>query len=184
MASKVFKMFYDDQNVIRSMAKEVEDPSSPEMKKLLEEMITYLKDSQDELWAKEHNVRSGVGLAAPQIGIGKRFFAVYVDLPKRGVVQYAFINPVVLATSLRKCALKGGEGCLSVATDKDGYVPRYYKIKMKAYDALQGKEVIVTETGYPAIILQHEFDHLNGILYYDHINKHDPWGEDPAVLKI
>ena len=94
------------------------------------------------------------------------------------------INPEVLSTSLRKCCLKYGEGCLSVAEDKEGYVPRYYKIKIKAFDALQGKEVIVTQTGYPAIILQHEFDHLNGILYYDHIDKIDPWKDDPTVQKI
>lgn len=184
MSSKVFKMFYDDQKVIRSVAKEVKDPSSPQMKKLLEEMVTYLKDSQDDLWAKEHKVRPGVGLAAPQIGIGERFFAVYVEIPGKGVIQYGLINPVVLSTSLRKCCLRGGEGCLSVEKDKEGYVPRYYKIKMKAYDALQGKEVIVNQTGYPAIILQHEFDHLNGILYYDHINKQNPWEEDDSVLKI
>lgn len=184
MADKVYKMFYDDQKVIRSIAEPVEDPASPEMKKLLVEMIQYLKDSQDDAWAKAHNVRAGVGLAAPQIGIGKRFFAVYVELPDKGIVQYGLVNPVILSTSLKKCALKYGEGCLSVAEDKEGFVTRYYKIKMKAYDVLQGKEVIVTQTGYPAIILQHEFDHLNGILYYDHIDKHNPWNDDPDVKKV
>uniref|UniRef100_A0A8C5IJJ4 Peptide deformylase n=1 Tax=Junco hyemalis TaxID=40217 RepID=A0A8C5IJJ4_JUNHY len=169
----VNEMFYDTEKVIRSVAKPVENPSSPEMKKLLEEMVQYLKD-----------IRAGVGLAAPQIGIGERFFAVYVDIPGKGIIQYGLINPEVLSTSLRKCCLKYGEGCLSVAEDKEGYVPRYYKIKIKAFDALQGKEVIVTQTGYPAIILQHEFDHLNGILYYDHIDKIDPWKDDPTVQKI
>lgn len=184
MSEKVYKMFYDTEKVIRSVAKPVENPSSPEMKKLLEEMVQYLKDSQDDEWARKHKVRAGVGLAAPQIGIGERFFAVYVDIPGKGIIQYGLINPEVLSTSLRKCCLKYGEGCLSVAEDKEGYVPRYYKIKIKAFDALQGKEVIVTQTGYPAIILQHEFDHLNGILYYDHIDKIDPWKDDPTVQKI
>lgn len=45
-------MFYDTEKVIRSVAKPVENPSSPEMKKLLEEMVQYLKDSQDDEWAK------------------------------------------------------------------------------------------------------------------------------------
>lgn len=52
MADKVYKMFYDTEKVIRSVAKPVENPSSPEMKKLLEEMVQYLKDSQDDEWAK------------------------------------------------------------------------------------------------------------------------------------
>ena len=52
MSEKVYKMFYDTEKVIRSVAKPVENPSSPEMKKLLEEMVQYLKDSQDDEWAK------------------------------------------------------------------------------------------------------------------------------------
>lgn len=184
MSDKVYKMSYDDEPVIRNVAKPVEDPSSPKMKALLEEMVQYLKNSQDDDWAKKNHVRAGVGLAAPQIGIGERFFAVYVDIPGKGIIQYGLINPEILSTSVKRCALKYGEGCLSVAKDKDGYVPRYYKIKMKAYDALQGKEVTVVQTGYPAIILQHEFDHLNGILYYDHIDKRDPWNDDSSVEKI
>lgn len=184
MANKVFKMCYDDQSVIRQVAKPVEDPASPKMKKRLEEMVEYLKDSQDEAWAKAHGVRGGVGLAAPQIGIGERFFAVYVDIPGRGIVCYGLVNPVLLSTSVRRCALRGGEGCLSVAKDKEGFVPRYFRVRMKGYDVFQGKEIEISESGYPAIILQHEYDHLNGILYYDHIDRRDPWNDDPSVTKI
>lgn len=183
MAERVFQMHYDDEPVIRSVCRPVEDPHSPEMEKLLKDMVEYLKNSQDEKWAKRYNVRAGVGLAAPQIGDGRRFFAVYVETGGK-VLQYGLINPVVVKTSVKQCCLENGEGCLSVAKDREGYVPRYYRITVKAYDALQGKDVEITQRGYPAIIFQHELDHLDGHLYYDHINKENPWEKPEGILVI
>ncbi len=184
MADRVFKMHYDDEPLIRERAKPVADPASPEMERLLREMVQYLKDSQIDSWAKKNHVRAGVGLAAPQIGDGRRFAAIYVDLGEKGLVQYGLINPVITKTSVKLCCLSNGEGCLSVAEDKDGYVPRYYRVTVQAYDVLQGKNVTINQTGYPAIILQHEIDHLDGHLYYDHIDKADPWHEIPGIVKI
>ena len=94
-------------------------------------------------------------------------------------VKYALVNPKIVSNSTRLIAIKGGEGCLSVNEDKTGYVYRYYKITVKAYDALAKKEVTINAKGYEAIVLQHEIDHLSGILYYDRINKNNPFEIKP-----
>jgi len=146
-------------------------------------MVQYLKNSQNDKWAEKNNVRPGVGLAAPQIGDGRRFFAVYVWHEGKEY-KYGMINPKILKTSVKKCALRGGEGCLSVKDDKPGYVPRYYRISVKGYDVFEQKEIEVNLVGYPAIIFQHELDHLDGHLYYDHINKRNPWENDSEVVKL
>lgn len=183
MSEKVFKLHFDNEKVIRTVCAPVEHPDSPEMKELLTDMVEYLKNSQNDKWAAKHKVRAGVGLAAPQIGIAQRFFAVYVVVDGKEL-KYGLINPVVLRTSVKMTALKYGEGCLSVNPDHEGYVNRHYRITVKAYDVLQGKEVEITQKGYPAIIFQHELDHLDGHLYYDHINAADPWEENDDVVLI
>ena len=78
---------------------------------------------------------------------------------------------------MKKCALEGGEGCLSVDNPHEGYVHRFYKIRLKAFDALQNREIELTARGYDAIVLQHEYDHLNGVFYYDHIDKNQPFNK-------
>jgi peptide deformylase len=75
--------------------------------------------------------------------------------------------------------LSSGEGCLSVETDKKGFVKRRNKISVSAYDLLNHKQITVDAEGILAICLQHEIDHLSGILYYDHINKEYPEAVDP-----
>ena len=55
-----------------------------------------------------------------------------------------------------------------------GYSHRYYKIKMQAYDALTKKDIVITARGFDAIVLQHEYDHLDGKFYYDRINPSRP----------
>ncbi|HOA11556.1 MAG TPA: peptide deformylase, partial [Bacilli bacterium] len=62
-------------------------------------------------------------------------------------------------------------GCLSVDEDHPGHVYRHYKIRVKAFDILNNEEVEINTFGYPAIVLQHEIDHLHGVLFYDRINE-------------
>ena len=62
-----------------------------------------------------------------------------------------------------------GEECLSVNRVVPGFVPRYEWIKVKAYD-INGKEMALNFSGVLSIIVQHEIDHLNGVMFYDHIN--------------
>ena len=168
-----FKIVKDSNPIMRKRSLPVDLPLSKEDKETLDWMLDYLKKSQDDEYAKKHNIKAGVGLAAIQIGLLKRMFVIYYPT-KDSVVQYQLVNPVITETSVRKCALEAGEGCLSVDKVHEGLVHRYYKIKLKAYDALTDKEITITATGFDAIVLQHEYDHLNGMFFYDHIDKINP----------
>ena len=167
------KLVKDSNPIMRQRSKPVELPLSKEDKETLDAMLLYLKKSQDEEYAKKHNIREGVGLAAIQIGLLKRMFVVYFDNGEEHV-EHQLVNPVILESSLRKCALQNGEGCLSVDTEHPGLVHRAYRIKMKAFDALVNQEVVIDAKGFKAVVLQHEYDHLNGMFFYDHIDPRNP----------
>ncbi len=167
------KIIKDSNPVMRKRSLEVELPLSEQDKQTLDDMLEYLKLSQDEEYAKKHNIRAGVGLSAIQINILKRMFVVYLK-GEEGEIIYQLVNPKIVESSLRLCALSNGEGCLSVDKDHIGLVHRNYKIKMKAFDAYTNEEVVIKAEGYLAIVLQHEYDHLNGMFYYDRIDKKDP----------
>lgn len=170
------KIIKDNNPIMRKKSLPVDLPLSKEDKETLDAMLDYLKKSQDEEYAKKHNIRPGVGMAAIQIGLLKRMFVIYYET-QNGPVEYQLVNPVMIETSIRKCALKDGEGCLSVDNNHEGLVHRYFKIRLKAFDALTNQEIEITARGYDAIVLQHEYDHLNGLFYYDHINNNEPFGQ-------
>ena len=167
------KIVKDSNPIMRKKSQPVELPLSQEDKKTLDDMLEYLKLSQDEDYAKKHNIRAGVGIAAIQIGLLKRMFCIYYET-EEGIVQYQLVNPKIIEYSVRKCALKNGEGCLSVDQDHEGLSHRYYKIKMKAFDALRNEDIIITARGFDAVVLQHEYDHLDGLFYYDRIDNNNP----------
>lgn len=169
------KIYKDNNPIMRKRSLPVELPLSGKDKELLDEMTNYLIRSQDEEYAKKHNITPGVGMAAIQVGVLKRMFVIYYQT-NEGLVQYQLVNPIILETSVKKCALEAGEGCLSVPNHHEGLVHRYYKIKMQAYDALTDQNIIITAMGYDAIVLQHEYDHLDGKFYYDRINPSNPNG--------
>ena len=162
------KIVKDNNPKIRKKSEEVPLPLSNEDRDLIDSMFDYLVKSQDDEYAQKHSIRPGVGLAAIQVGFAKKMFVIYYQNADK-LVQYKLVNPKIVETSVRKAALENGEGCLSVDKDHQGLVHRYYKIVMKAYDVLQEKDITITATGYDAIVLQHEYDHLNGVLFYDHI---------------
>lgn len=168
------KIIKDKNPIMRQKSLPVDLPLSDEDRKTLDDMLEYLKLSQDDEYCAKHNIRSGVGLAAIQIGLLKRMFVVYYPAGENEVVQYQLVNPKIIETSVRKIALSGGEGCLSVDSDHKGLSHRYYKIVMKAFDALTNQDIVITARGYDAIVLQHEYDHLDGIFYYDRIDKKRP----------
>lgn len=176
------KIIKDTNPIMRNKSLPVEMPLSKEDKKTLDEMLEYLILSQDEEYTKKHKIRSGVGLAAVQIGILKRMFVIYYKNAKGNVVQYQLVNPKIIEESARKVALSSGEGCLSVDKDVEGLCHRHYKIKMKAFDALTNKEIEIVAREYDAIVLQHEYDHLDGLFYYDRINKMNPLMQEENEL--
>ena len=169
-----YKIYKDSNPIMRKRSLPVEMPLTKEDRDTLDFMLNYLIKSQDEEYAQKHNIRAGVGIAAIQIGILKRMFAIYYQRGEDEIVQYQLVNPKIIETSIRKCALENGEGCLSVDEEHPGLVHRYYKIKLAAFDALTNKDVIITATGFDAVVLQHEYDHLDGKFFYDHINANNP----------
>ena len=167
------KIVKDNNPIMRKKSLPVELPLSAEDKNTLDEMLNYLKLSQDEEYARKHNIRAGVGIAAIQIGLLKRMFCIYYETDN-GPVQYQLVNPKIIEYSVRKCALRDGEGCLSVDGEHQGLSHRYFKIKMQAYDALTNSDIIITARGFDAIVLQHEYDHLDGLFFYDRIDQNNP----------
>lgn len=103
--------------------------------------------------------KEGVGLAAPQIGILKRFFVIIAD----DNVRRVFINPQITATSAETCVYE--EGCLSIPRLYEN-ITRPAKITIQATNE-KGKPFTLEADGYLARIIQHEYDHLDGILYID-----------------
>ncbi|MED3553036.1 peptide deformylase [Cytobacillus praedii] len=161
-------------DVLRVKTKEVNIPLLEEDREALLCMLQYLKNSQDPSIAKKYKLRPGSGLSANQIGLDKRMFAALFTNERNEDAEYMMINPRIVSHSVNMIYLPEGEGCLSVDRDVKGYVPRYERIKVKAYD-INGQEVEYKLKGYGSIVIQHEMDHLNGIMFYDRINKENPF---------
>ncbi|MFB1051578.1 peptide deformylase [Paraliobacillus sp. JSM ZJ581] len=160
--------------ILEQIATPVEIPINDQERKTLKEMLQYLKNSQDEEISKKHQLRPGVGLAAPQIGLSKRMIAVHFEDLNGKQFSEGLINPKIISHSVEKTFLSNGEGCLSVDREIPGYVPRYAKVTVKALN-VHGDPIKWRLRGYAAIVIQHEIDHLNGIMFYDHINKTNPF---------
>ncbi len=173
----------DGEQVLREKAVDVELPLSKKDKQILTDLITYVRNSRDEEYREKYNVKASVGIAAPQIGISRKLLAVSIE-DEDDCVEFALANPKIISNSTQKAYLENGESCLSVSPDVEGIVPRYAKITVRAYNMLTDRLENIRLTGYPAIVLQHEIDHLYGHLYYDHINKNDPWAPVPDAVII
>lgn len=164
----------DGHPALRKVADEVSIPPSEEDKKILKSLLTFVIQSQDEEIAEKYNLRPGVGLAAPQINVSKRMIAVHAHDEKEKLHSYALFNPKIVSHSVERTYLTSGEGCLSVDETIPGYVPRYARITVKAID-IDGSPVKLRLRGFLAVVFQHEIDHLNGIMFYDHIDPHTPY---------
>lgn len=175
----------DTSSLIRQKSVAVSLPLSQEDKETLVYMYQYVKDSQDHELANANNLRPAVGIAAIQIGVLKKMLAVVVQGEQEGEeYAYALVNPRIISESVQRAYLKSGEGCLSVEDEHKGYVPRAARVSVKGYDILQEKEIIIKAKNYLSIVLQHEIDHFSGTLFYDRINKFDPWKEIPDAIVI
>ncbi len=169
----------DSNELIRRKSADVSLPLSEEDKTLLMEMLQYVDESTIEEIAKEKNLRPAVGISAIQVGVPKKMTAVIIkDEEGNKICEYALVNPKIISNSVEKACLSSGEGCLSVVEEHEGLVYRSARIKVKAYDAIRDENIIIKADGYLAIVLQHELDHFKGILFYDHINKDDPYHKE------
>lgn len=176
----------DGNPVLRKQAEKVQFPLSKEDRELADKMMEYLEISQDPELCEKYQLRAGVGLAAPQVGESKLMAAVLTP-PEGDETESPFkdiiINPVIISNSVQQAALSVGEGCLSVDKDIEGYVPRSDRVTVR-YQDVNGEEHTVRLKHYPAIIIQHEIDHLHGTLFYDHIDKENPFSRTSDEIFI
>lgn len=163
---------------LRQRAEEVTFPLSAEDRELGESLMAYIKNSHDPVISEKYNLRAGIGLAAPQVNASKRIFALHLTESEGKSVSFIAVNPKIVSHSVERTYLSTGEGCLSVDRNIEGYVPRYARISIKAFD-LDGNEFKKRLKGLAAIAFQHELDHLNGVMFYDHIDKNNPFKEIP-----
>ena len=152
----------------------VDVPPTKEDQDTLTEMLTFVKNSQDPEISETYELRPGVGIAAPQLGISKRMMAVHFEDLVGNSYSDGYYNPKIISHSVEQTYISTGEGCLSVDREVPGIVPRYMRITVKAIN-LTGEPVKLRLKGYAAVVFQHEIDHLNGIMFFDHINKQDPF---------
>ena len=159
---------------LREISKEVEFPLSKEDKQNIMDMITYLTMSQNEEYEKKYNLRAGMGLAYIQVGIPKRIFVIVEELEDGEYKNYIIINPKLVSHSEEQIYVGEGEGCLSINREVEGIVPRFARITIEAQD-LEGNPFKIRVREDLAIAFQHEIDHLNGILFTDHIDSKNPF---------
>ena len=159
---------------LREISKEVEFPLSKDEKNTIKEMVEFLRNSQIPEIAEKYDLRPGMGLAAIQIGIPKRYFVVVNEYDEGQFEEYVIINPKIISNSMEKIYVDMGEGCLSVNRPFDGIVPRYARVTVEGYD-VDGKKIQVRAREELAIAFQHEIDHLNGIIFIDHIDPKNPF---------
>ncbi|MDG2979160.1 peptide deformylase [Latilactobacillus curvatus] len=168
---------------LRKIAEPVTFPLSDEDRQLAADMMEFLENSQDPELAEKYHLRAGVGLAAPQVDVSKQMSAVLVPGPDEPIFKDVIINPKIISHSVQNAALAEGEGCLSVDREVPGFVPRPDRITLR-YQDLDGESHKIRLKNYPAIVCQHEIDHLNGILFFDHINKQDPFAAPDDMIII
>lgn len=173
----------DGHPTLRKVAEEVPLPASEEDKQILASLLEFVKNSQNPELVEKYELRPGIGLAAPQINVAKRMIAIHTRDEKDKLYSYALFNPKIVSHSVELSYLASGEGCLSVDEAFPGFVPRYARITVKATD-ITGEEIKLRLKGMVAIVFQHEIDHLNGIMFYDHINKHEPFSRPENSIEI
>ncbi len=145
--------------VLRARARPIEPAQigSPRIQQLIDDMFETMQEYQ------------GVGLAAPQVHESLRVFVAGFapddedDESARGVPLMALINPEI--TPVGPDLVEDWEGCLSIP-DIRGRVPRSQKISVRAYDR-RGKRIELKAAGFTARVIQHETDHLDGVLFFD-----------------
>lgn len=151
---KKLEVLVDPHPILRKVSLPVEDFSL--MLKLKDKMVDSMRESR------------GIGLAAPQVGISLRLFVM--DIYHEGSISETMIliNPEILN---KKGVAAIEEGCLSIP-GKNILVDRSEEVEVKYFNE-QGEEKVRKFDGIPAICVQHELDHLNGVLMTDYLRRED-----------
>ena len=138
------------EEVLRQKTEKI-DSFGPELRLLAEAMIETMHEED------------GIGLAAPQIGVSKRLFVVHLS----GEEPRVFVNPEIIGTSHELSSYE--EGCLSVP-GVYAEVTRPKEITLQA-QTLEGKSYTLEADGMLARVIQHEYDHLKGVLFVDRLDE-------------
>lgn len=159
----VLPIYVAPHPVLKKIAEPVTGGVDAELRRLMDDML-------DTMYAAR-----GIGLAAPQVGVSKRVIVMDIDQqepeegsdepPKKGKTRF-FVNPEIIEASEDLAPYM--EGCLSVP-GQYAEVERPARVKIKYLD-YNGKEVVEDCEGLLATCIQHEMDHLNGILFVDHLS--------------
>ena len=168
---------------LRQISEEVTFPISKEDKKLIQQAIDHLTYSQIEEYEKKYNLRPGMGLAFPQLGINKRIIIIVEEVDDGVFENYVVINPKIVSNSVEMIAAEAGEGCLSVNREVEGHVLRYARVTVEGFDE-DGNKIKVRAREDLSIAFQHEIDHLNGILFYYRIDKNKKFYSDTEIRLI
>jgi peptide deformylase len=171
---------------LEKRAIDVSLPLDDETKQTLRDMMEFLENSQNPELAEEYALRPGVGLAAPQINISKRMIAILTtDELGEKLYRLLLINPKIISHTVQKIYIPGGEGCLSVDREVEGLTPRHKKIRIRAHqfnpETGEVREIELRVGGYVGVVLQHEIDHLNGVLFTEKVFETLPDAE-PVVF--
>lgn len=180
---KKLNILEDSDYHLRKISKEVELPISNEDKDLINRIIKELTYSQIERFSNKYNLRPGMGLAFPQIGINKRIIVIVHEVDHEKFDNYVVINPKIVSHSEEIIAAEAGEGCLSVNYEVDGHVPRYARVTVEGYDE-DSNPIRIRAREELSIAFQHEIDHLDGIMFYDRIDKSKPFFDENEIRLI
>ena len=172
----VRKLVYIEDECLRQKAQAITQ-LSPSLSQLVEDMVDTMR------------AHHGVGLAGPQIGEMKRIFVAHIPLPDSDEVEpihpeagktFVLINPVVVSSSSAR--MEGEEGCLSIPGWR-GLVERPDSVTVEAL-TLTGEKVSLQADGFLARVFLHEIDHLNGVLYVDHISDQTKLWQVPELDEV
>lgn len=142
--------------ILREECEEVILPLSKEDKQTLNEMYALCK-----------SIPTALALAAPQVGVKKRMIVACIKKDGKVLFNCKIVNPIIIPKGPKNYCLEEGEECLSEPGIKV-VVPRYKYITLLGYDAISNKKIMWNLDKLLAVVIQHECDHLNGVLLHDY----------------
>jgi peptide deformylase len=157
--NKCFEIAQLGEHILRQQAKKVADSRTPEMIKIIADMLYTLSEG------------NGVGLAAPQVFLSYRI-VIIASKPSKRYPKAPEMEPVVMINpeyeKLTDNMHKDWEGCLSIPGIR-ALVPRYTHIKIRYTDCEDNQQTLIADD-FIARVFQHEYDHLNGLVYLDRVD--------------
>lgn len=180
---KELKILDEKRKVLREVSQEVSFPLSKEDKDTIDRIIKQLTYSQIPKMSEKYKLRPGMGLAFVQLGILKRIIVIVYEYEEGKFENYVVINPKIVSHSEEMVALETGEGCLSVNREVEGHVPRFARVTINGFDT-DGNKISFRAREELAVAFQHEIDHLNGILFFDKINRKKPFFSEDEIRLI